>query len=370
MIKWINLLRQVIFLHVARGFLTKGPFFIHLSFRLRDKASHLLNIDGDLCHKVHNVVKVFCKPFDKYLEHLWRDIHNDVKFNADIKTALQEFCLLLGLHYTKPLEPVAHRWLSVYTVTSANLPMFDAFFLLYYSWLSKEDKVLYNDEKNSIISKAGVTGDAIKSIDEILKKMSKKGLTKKDKARKARIFEKVIFKREKTHLIAHFYNSVLPMLKSFVLIFEQKAPQVHRIHLQISESCDFLSCFVKHESVKRLTGSKLKQLPIKNELQKTKDFYIGSSTEKVARKLRREKKDDLVKEFQVCVKKSFLETAIYMQQKFSLLNKLLMSLTGLDPEVMGHSSAYVCLKRLSEYFPTILTDMEQRESYLREVSRI
>ena len=149
--------------------------------------------------------------------------------------------------------------------------MYDVFFLLYYAWLSKEDKVLYNDEKNSIISKAGVTGDAIKSIDEILKNMSKKGLTKKGKARKARIFEKVIFKREKTHLIAHFYNSVLPMFKSFVLIFEQKNPQVHRIHLQSSElTRDFLSCFVKHESVKRLTGSKLKQLPIKNELRKTR----------------------------------------------------------------------------------------------------
>ena len=101
--------------------------------------------------------------------------------------------------------------------------------------------------------------------------MSKKGLTKKGKARKARIFEKVIFKIEKTHLIAHFYNSVLPMFKSFVLIFEQKNPQVHRIHLQSSElTRDFLSCFVKHESVKRLTGSKLKQLPIKNELRKTR----------------------------------------------------------------------------------------------------
>ena len=194
--------------------------------------------------------------------------------------------------------------------------------------------------------------------------MSKKGLTKKGKAKKARIFVKVIFKREKTHLIADFYNSVLPMFKSFVLIFEQKTPQVHRIHLQIYElTRDFLSYFVNHESIKRLTGSKLKQLPIKNEMRKTEDFYIGSSTEKVAHKLRREKKDDIVKEFQVCVKKSFLETAIYMQQKFPLSNKLLMSLTGLDPDVMGHSSAYVCLKRLSEYFPTILTGMEQKESY-------
>ena len=47
-----------------------------------------------------------------------------------------------------------------------------------------------------------------------------------------------------------------------------------------------------------------------------------------------------------------------------------MSLTRLDPEVMEHSSVYVCLKRLSEYFPTILTDMEQKESYSREVSQI
>ena len=47
-----------------------------------------------------------------------------------------------------------------------------------------------------------------------------------------------------------------------------------------------------------------------------------------------------------------------------------MSLTRLDPEVMEHSSVYVCLNCLSEYFPTILTDMEQKESYSREVSQI
>ena len=37
---------------------------------------------------------------------------------------------------------------------------------------------------------------------------------------------------------------------------------------------------------------------------------------------------------------------------------------------MGHSAAYNCLKRLSEYFPTILTDSVQKESYLQEISNI
>ena len=85
-------------------------------FRLQDKATHLLNIDGDLCHKVHNAVKVFCKIFDKYLEDLWQGIHNEIKYSTDIKTVLSDFGLLLGLHYNK-------WWLSVYMTIATNLPM-------------------------------------------------------------------------------------------------------------------------------------------------------------------------------------------------------------------------------------------------------
>ena len=92
-------------------------------------------------------MKTFCEPFDKCLEKLWRDVHNDVKFSVDIKMALKELCLLLELHYNKPSEPVSHCWLLVYTTTATNLPMYDALHLLHYSWLSINDKVLYKDEK-------------------------------------------------------------------------------------------------------------------------------------------------------------------------------------------------------------------------------
>ena len=122
-----------------------------LFFWLGDKAVHLLSIDGYLCHKVHKAVKVFCQPFDKYLEDLWREIHNDTKLNTDIKTALKDLCLLLELHYNKPSEPVKHRWLSVYRTTVTNLPMDGALFVLCYSWLSKDGKLLYNYEEDNII---------------------------------------------------------------------------------------------------------------------------------------------------------------------------------------------------------------------------
>ena len=93
---------------------------------------------------------------------------------------------------------------------------------------------------------------------------------------------------------------------------------------------------------------------------KLKIFYIGSSAEKIARKLCKEKKDDKGREFQSSVKKSFMNMAIYMQQKFHLTNKLLISLIGLDQTAMAHSVTYNCLKQLSEYFPTILTDSVQK----------
>ena len=104
-------------------------------------------------------------------------------------------------------------------------------------------------KKNGILTKSKVNDKAKASIIAVLDKMSEEGLTKKGKARiyeKVCIYEKLILKKEKVQLIAHFYNSILPMFKSFVLILEQKSPQVHRIHSEISElTREFFSCFAK-----------------------------------------------------------------------------------------------------------------------------
>ena len=176
--------------------------------------------------------------------------------------------------------------------------------------------------------------------------MRKKSLTKKGKERKRRICDKVVLQKDKTQPMSHSYEAILPIFKSFVLIFEQKVPQVHRIHYQISSVArEFLACFVNHDSIKGLTGSKLKKLDIGNNLRKAKNFYVGASTERVGKKLRKEKKIDTINEFERSVKQAFINTGCYMQNKFPFTNKLLMSLTGLDPCGIRHSVSYSCLKR-------------------------
>ena len=239
-----------------------------------------MNIDGDLRHRVQNAIKKFCKPFEKHLVNLWRDIHNDIKFSADIKAALQELCLLLDLPYKKRSEAVPHPWLSAYNVTTNNMPMYDALFLLYYSWTNKEDQAIYRDDKDLIFEQNSCTEKAKELIFLIQKQMKKKVLIKKGKARKSRIYKKVIFQKHKILLIANFYEAVLPMLKSFIFICEQKTPQVHKLHIKLAEvTRDFFACILKHKSIKGLNGSKLKKLNIKNE---------SASNEKLTRKLRRE----------------------------------------------------------------------------------
>ena len=60
-----------------------------LKKQLRDKAPHLLNIDSDCCHHVHNSVKVFCRPFDNIVEKWIDDLHTDSKWSTDIRDALR-----------------------------------------------------------------------------------------------------------------------------------------------------------------------------------------------------------------------------------------------------------------------------------------
>ena len=46
-----------------------------LEKRLRDgPVPHLLDIDGDLCHHINNIVKTFLNIFENYLEKLFRDL--------------------------------------------------------------------------------------------------------------------------------------------------------------------------------------------------------------------------------------------------------------------------------------------------------
>ena len=100
---------------------------------------------------------------------------------------------------------------------------------------TKKIKLFKEMIKTLFFNKTAVLKKPKESILLIQKQIKKKGLTKKGKVRKSRIYEKFIFQKYKTFWIANFYEAVLPMFKSFILIFEQKTPQVHKLHLKLAE---------------------------------------------------------------------------------------------------------------------------------------
>ena len=63
--------------------------------------------------------------------------------------------------------------------------------------------------------------------------------------------EKVIHKHKTLLLISNAYLTIFPLFKSMVLIFEQKEPQVHKLHdMMINNLRSFLVCFMKYEVLK------------------------------------------------------------------------------------------------------------------------
>ncbi len=76
----------------------------------------MADVDGDVCHHVHNAAKTFCQPFKGWVEMLLMDVHNDMKWSADIREYLGEICELLSKKFAMPQCHVPHRWLSTYDV--------------------------------------------------------------------------------------------------------------------------------------------------------------------------------------------------------------------------------------------------------------
>ena len=112
---------------------------------LRMEATHLLDIDGDTCHHVHNASKKFLLPFNKHIEQLLTDLRTDMEWNTDLREYLKEICPLLSIPYSMPAVRVDHRWLSSYDAPVTDEPMLPALTRLYCSWLSKEGKIVYKD---------------------------------------------------------------------------------------------------------------------------------------------------------------------------------------------------------------------------------
>ena len=129
-----------------------------LETKLFEKAPNMLGIRCNTCHVIHCAVKRFCDPFLGFVEKGLDDLNVDPKFSSEIKDYLQEICFMLNLPYLTSQQYISHCWLSAYDCIKKILPMGDALYVLYYSWVPKpEDRHLYKDELNALCTKHSVT---------------------------------------------------------------------------------------------------------------------------------------------------------------------------------------------------------------------
>ena len=334
--------------------------------RLRETAPHLLDIDGDVCHHVHNSVKKFCNHFEGYIEKFSDDLYTDFQYSADLRDYIEEMCALLGRKATIPTQRIAHRWLSSYDVALRNRGMLIPLTIFYFAWLDKSAQTLYQSLYFDILKT--MSKPARKRVIEISGILSKKNLTDLGLKRKKRIAEKLFDTRKTTILYMGLYCSILPMFKSFVLMFEQKEPMVHRLHDELTELFRlFLACFIKHEAIKDLNAKKLAGLDVEDSTKHlpTYQVYVGQEAEIQLHDMDKEEKTT----FFTKVKEAYVDAGKYMQRTFPLGNTILHCMSALDPKAQGHSVTHSALKRLLRHFPTILEE-EEEEEYLKEIGRI
>ena len=148
-----------------------------LETRIRtEKAPHLLDVDGDTCHHIHNACKAFCKPFKSFVELFFNDLFNDFKWSPDIREMFQEICLMLNIKYAMPSNYVSHRWLSVYDVSIETIRLLDALTVFYFPLLTESERVQYLPTVVEIYHRLGVSKESRERISEIKKVIFLKSL--------------------------------------------------------------------------------------------------------------------------------------------------------------------------------------------------
>jgi len=216
--------------------------------KLKETVPKLLDIDGDVCHHLHNIVKNFMSHVDpdRYLERLLGDVHRDFALSADLREDLCNIASLLQKKSLLPMEFAGHRWMSIMDTSARLLNILEQVTVFYFAWLPHDQK----EEHSSLVTGIIKTIPAVKrsQIYSLWRKLKSKNLTPYGKARKARIVNKLFSNRSKTLFLCNLVKSVTPLFKNCILSLEKSTPQVHKLYDKILEAfTQFLACYVKPE---------------------------------------------------------------------------------------------------------------------------
>lgn len=326
-----------------------------LETRIRnEKQNGLLDIDGDVCHHIHNASKAFCAPFGGDVEQLFDDLFNDLRWSSDIQECLSKICDGMKLASTKPERFIRHRWLSCYDSSVSTIRLFDAYFLLYYGFLSSSEQQTFKDKMEEKRSKYGIDESMMEKICSESKK-KRKTLTNKGRSRKERIIDKIFYREVEMKLVLNFYVAIFPLLKEYVLLFQSQRPLIHRLHERQEKLLrNFLSCFMQPNFVKRPLNQLITLSLNEENMLSQHNIHVGNAS-KILQRL--SINDILVKRFYQRVKDAFVQCATYLQKKLPLDNPLLRAAASLDP-ALQHDLRLPLMKQLKSHAGHFLSEEE------------
>ena len=271
---------------------------------------------------------------------------------------------MLGIKYTMPELYVPHRWLSVYSVVVDTLRLLDALTVFYFGFLPKSDRTHYFPRVVEILKRRSCTSAEQKAqLQTTWETLSKKKMTSDGQLRKQKVLDGLFQNRKEVLFIMHFYVAVLPMLKSYVVLFETKSPSIHKLHEeQVRLVRGFLSLYVRPEKIpaksKDLAHLELQE---KDYLSHS-DMFLGTNAKKA---LMEGKRENVVPMLQK-VRTAYIECGQYLIKKMPINNNTLKWVSALDPQARGHSLTLKYLLHLAEMVQTVLK-CEDRDAYEIEV---
>ena len=118
----------------------------------------------------------------------------------------------------------------------------------------------------------------------------------------------------------------------------------------------FFGCFVKYESITNLTSSQLKSFDFEYNVRRMKSFYVGQKNHELIEKMLSLKKKDMVNDFLIQVKQSYLASGKYLQNTYDIANPILRAFSAIDPVARGHTLTFTYLSKLFSHFKFILQD--------------
>ncbi|XP_035828664.1 uncharacterized protein LOC118478686 [Aplysia californica] len=331
--------------------------------KLKESVPEILDIDGDVCHHLHNIVKTFMTHLDpeNYTAKLLGDIHRDFSLSADLRDDICQISSLLEKPPLLPIEFAGHRWMSLMDATSRLLDILDQITLFYFAWAPQNKKEKYSKIATEIMKKLPAWKRYL--IFSILRKLKAKNLTMFGKARKSRIVCKVFESRSKMLFLCKAVKFLTPLFKNCILALEKGIPKVHKLYDKILEAfTQFLACYVKPE-VLNAPRSSVKSIDLENKdhYLPSKQMTVGSESSSLLKDMPdSDRKSMLMLEK---VNKAFVCTGIYMKSKLPLENKLIIALSSLDPIVRRHSTTKAMMKELNK-----LIHLPETDDFLRQLN--